>query len=115
MSAGCTEEEEGSQAAPKKKKGPKYPAAGAKPMAPDSVIRLVHESFEAKIQADYKDDGAKRPRQDFVAFVKDFVVRKYGLKSIAMKHLGEIVRNYGLKSIAMKHLGEIAATRLSIY
>lgn len=78
-------------AAPKKKKGPKYPAAGAKPMAPDSVIRLVHESFEAKIQADYKDDGAKRPRQDFVAFVKDFVVRKYGLKSIAMKHLGEIV------------------------
>jgi hypothetical protein len=55
-----------------------------------AVIRLVHEAYEVKIIADAKDVAAGRPRQPFSDFVKDFLIRKYGLKTIAMKHLGEI-------------------------
>jgi hypothetical protein len=76
----------------KARKKPKYPPVGSKMMPPENVIRLVHEAFEAKILADARDDTKGRARQDFVAFTKDFVTRKYGLKSIAMKNLSEIVK-----------------------
>uniref|UniRef100_A0A6U4NCR9 EF-hand domain-containing protein n=2 Tax=Hemiselmis andersenii TaxID=464988 RepID=A0A6U4NCR9_HEMAN len=59
-------------------------------MAVENVLRLVHEAYEVKILADIKDDAADRPRQSFTDFLKSFLVRKYGLKSIATKQLGEI-------------------------
>jgi hypothetical protein len=77
---------------PQKKRKPLYPGAGnSKAMAYDSVIRLVHEAYEVKILADLKDEAGGRPVQPFNDFFRDFVVRKYGLKKIAMQHLGEIV------------------------
>lgn len=65
-------------------------SAGGKAMAVENVIRLMHEAYEVKVIADVKDDGVKRPRQNFTDFMKNFLVRKYGLKSIANKNLGEV-------------------------
>lgn len=89
-------EEEAQEEKPKQQKKkalnrkPLY-ATGAKNMPYDNVVRLIHEAYEVKILADQKDDANNRPRQSFTDFLRDFLVRKYGLKSIATKHLGEIV------------------------
>ena len=88
-----------------KKRKPLYPGAGsAKAMAHDSAIRLVHEAYEVKILADIKDDDTGRARQPFTEFFKDFLVRKYGLKTIAMKHLAEIMASVEKNAQDVQHM-----------
>ena len=64
----------------------------------------MHEAYEVKILADGKDDAAGRARQPFSDFMKDFLVRKYGLKTIAMKHLGEIYASVQKNSDQIPHM-----------
>ena len=69
-----------------------------------AVIRLVHEAYEVKILADMKDDTAGRARQSFTDFIKDFLIRKYGLKTIATKHLNEIYASVQKNSEQIPHM-----------
>jgi len=91
-----------------KKRKPLYAAPASKQMPYDNVVRLIHEAYEVKILADLSDDSSGRNRQPFVDFMRDFMVRKYGLKSIAMKHVGEIyasVEKNHEKSLTIRAFG----------
>lgn len=61
------------------------------PMPPKSMRKTIDAIYEAKAKADKIDDGNSHPRAAFPEFIEEFLIDKYGLKSLADKHLSKIV------------------------
>ena len=60
---------------------------GGKPTAVKTLGTQIAAIYEGKVVADELMDKQKRPREAMPDFLKNFFIRQYGLKSIALKNL----------------------------
>ena len=53
---------------------------------------LIAKIYEAKVMADEADDMDHRPRDGFPSFLCDYMLKEYGIKSLAMQNLAKLVK-----------------------
>ncbi|EKX52151.1 hypothetical protein GUITHDRAFT_102052 [Guillardia theta CCMP2712] len=70
----------------------------------------IGQIYEAKVLIDETFDKTGKPREPLPEFLKNFLIRQYGLKSIALKNLANIaagVRKEFEKALRLKIFGKI--------
>mmetsp|Transcript_57084 Transcript_57084/g.133948 ORF Transcript_57084/g.133948 Transcript_57084/m.133948 type:complete len:293 (-) Transcript_57084:272-1150(-) len=84
---------------------------GGKPVAVKTLGQQIAGIYEAKVVADGLDDKQGRKRGALPDFLKNYLIRQYGLKSIAMKNLQNMaagVRKEWESSLRLKVFGTVS-------
>lgn len=61
------------------------------PMPPHQLFTMIANILEEKAKADAVDDSVNNRRDPFPEFIKEYLVHKFGLKSIALSNLQAII------------------------
>ena len=68
-----------------------------KPMAEQAMLRMIADMYENKASADFVDDREHNERQNFPEYLRDHLINRFGLKSIAMTNLQSLI--LGLRAV----------------
>ena len=60
-------------------------------MQPDKMLSMFASIYESKAHADMVDDREGNKRQSFPEFLRDWMIHKFGLKSIALSNLASVI------------------------
>jgi len=85
-----------------------------KPQPEQQMLQLIANIYEEKAKADKVDDGVNNLRQTFPEFLRDFMINKFGLKSIALTNLQSLILGVR-KGAAVKDADTDTALRLRCF
>jgi len=84
---------------------------GGKPTAVKTLGTQIASIYEGKVVSDELMDKSNRPREPMPDFLKNFFIRQYGLKSIALKNLANLaagVRKEAANNLRLDIFGGLA-------
>jgi len=64
----------------------------------DQMLQMFSNIYESKAHADLVDDREGNTRQSYPEFLRDWMINKFGLKSIALSNLASLIMGIQVKS-----------------